>query len=255
MSKPYFERGGITIYHGDARDVLPTLEAGSVDLVLTDPPYQSLDVAVTIGSTTHLVSRDQFGGKRLAASDGVMWFTTLSDEDLAIVWIQCRRALASTGALYVFSDVKSGLAIFPALHPNNVIVWDKGQLGMGFSWRRMHEWIAYCPARDHSLRRADLGDIIRCPSATNKVHPTEKPIPVFFPILLNSTDHDDLILDPFLGSGTTLVAAKMLGRRAIGIEIEERYAEIAARRLDQEVLPLVTTPTETATQARLEVIP
>jgi len=72
----------------------------------------------------------------------------------------------------------------------------------------------------------------------NNLHPTEKPLSLLRRLLLLFSDAGEMILDPFMGSGTTLCAAKDLGRRAIGIEIEERYCEIAAKRLAQEMLPL-----------------
>jgi site-specific DNA-methyltransferase (adenine-specific) len=245
--EPYYDRDGITIYNADCLDVLPQLEA--VDIVLTDPPYASLDVQVGKGSTTRLVglnefkgkrlaSRDQFKGKRLASSNGKRWFTTIPSDVLGPTLDGLRSLLRPSGALYVFADVKSGLEFFPLLEPANVIVWDKQAIGMGYAWRRMHEWIAYCPMPEHKLRDLGAGDIIRCPGVENKEHPTEKPIGVLKRVIENSTDPGDLILDPFMGSGTTLRAAKDLGRRAIGIEINEAYCEIAAKRLAQEVLAL-----------------
>jgi len=228
---PYYERDGITIYHGDCREILPTLP--SVDLVLTDPPYQSLDANVLAGTTTRLVARN---GKRLSADDDG-WFSTMGSETILVILEMCRQLLRPSGALYVFADVKSGLALFPGW-TRNVIVWDKQSIGMGYAWRRMHEWIAYQPMATHRLRDQSLGDIIRCPSLPDKCHPTEKPTAVVSPLIQNSTDPGDLILDPFMGSGTTLRAAKDLGRKAIGIEIEERYCEIAAKRLSQEVMAL-----------------
>lgn len=236
MTRPYYEHAGITIYHGDCREILPTL--APVDLVLTDPPYSSLDVATGTGTTTRLVRLDARGGKRLASSTTRSWFSTLSAEQLGGVWPLMRALLSDEGALYAMADVKSGLEFFPSLQPANVIVWDKGTIGMGYSWRRMYEWIAYCPCEKHVLRDKGLGDIIRVSGEQNKEHPTEKPKRLFHPILKNSTDAGDIILDPFMGSGTTLQAAKDLGRRAIGIEIEERYCEIAAQRLSQEILAL-----------------
>ena len=235
--KPYYDHGGITIYHGDCREILTTL--AKVDLVITDPPYSSLDVATgSGGSNPRLVRLDALAGKRLASSTTRSWFSTLSAAQLGGVWPLLRNILSNDGALYAMADVKSGLEFFPTLAPANVIVWDKGAIGMGYSWRRMHEWIAYCPCEHHVLRDKGLGDIIRVAGESNKQHPTEKPKRLFHPLIVNSSDCDDVILDPFMGSGTVLAAAKDLGRRAIGIEIDEKYCEIAAERLRQEVLEL-----------------
>ena len=227
---PYYDDGkGIQIFLGDCRDVLPTL--GPVDAVITDPPYQSLDANVLAGTTTRLVPRN---GKRLAGDDSG-WFGTLPACAVLGILDTARALIRETGALYVFADVKSGLELFPGW-TRNVIVWDKQAIGMGYAWRRMHEWIAYQPMKAHRLRDMSLGDIIRCPGVEEKQHPTEKPVGVIKPLILNSTDPGETILDPFMGSGTTLRAAKDLGRRCIGIELEEKWAEVAAKRLAQEVL-------------------
>lgn len=94
---------------------------------------------------------------------------------------------------------------------------------------RQWEAIAFYPKENHKFTRRPV-DIIRCPKVSPEklVHPNEKPTSLYFPIL---NSHDGIILDPFLGSGTTLVAAKELGRNGIGIEISERYCAIAKKRL------------------------
>lgn len=231
---PYYSEAGITIYHGDCREVLPSI--GPVDCLITDPPYQTLDVEVSSGTTTRLVSRDQFSGKRLAASDGESWFSTIPPDEVVSIVLGCDRLLGDSGARYVFTDVKSGLLLLPQMGCRNVLVWDKMQIGMGYAWRRMHEWIGYTPMPKHRLREKGYGDIIRVPGVKDKVHPTEKPPEVAQKLIRNSTDVGGLVLDIFAGVGSTLVAAKIEGRRAIGIEIEERYCEIAANRLRQGVL-------------------
>jgi site-specific DNA-methyltransferase (adenine-specific) len=226
------------IIQGDCLEVMKQLPDGCVDAVITDPPYASLDVEVANGTTTRLVSRDRFAGKRLSSSTGKRWFSTIATEALPVMFESIRRLLVHDGALYVFADVKTGLDFFPVLRPANVIVWDKLKIGMGYSWRRMHEWIAYCPMPKHRLRDAGAGDIIRCPGVTEKLHPTQKPEGVVAAIIENSTDPGDIILDPFCGSGTTCVAAKRLGRHWIGIELDERYCEIARNRLAGTEKPL-----------------
>lgn len=236
LPTPYYDRDGITIYCADCRDVLPLLPP--VDLVLTDPPYQSLDVEVSVGSTTRLARLDELGGKRLASIEGRQWFDTLAPEVVVSIIELANSLLTENGASYVFADVKSGLILFPPLRPANVIVWDKQKLGMGYNWRRMHEWIAFMPNAKHKLRDQSRGDIIRCNGVAEKSHPTEKPVGVLQSIILNSTDPDALILDPFMGTGSSMAAASMTGRKAIGIEIEERYCEIAVKRLQQSVMKL-----------------
>jgi site-specific DNA-methyltransferase (adenine-specific) len=229
-------KDGITLYHADCRDVLPLLEAGSVDLVLTDPPYRSLDIDVIRGTTTRLV-----GGNGAATRKGgkvggeANWFGTLSDEDIASVLQTARRLMADRGAMYVFADVKTGLRLFPGLAPANVLVWDKGKIGMGYNWRRRHEWIAYCPGKAHKLRDAGKGDVLEYAGVSAKSHPTEKPVSLVSCLIANSTDRGQCVLDPFAGISTA-IAAKRLGRRAIAVEIEARYCEISANRLRQEVL-------------------
>lgn len=237
---PYYEDGSVTIYHGDCRDILPSLEP--VALCITDPPYRSLDIDVIRGTTTRLVGRGNAAGRKPSAANRLGnesdWFDTMPEPELSAVLLGILGRLTPEGALYVFADVKTGLGIFPKLPTKNVLVWDKLRLGMGYSWRRMHEWIAYCPREKHTLRSQARGDILRCAGVTDKRHPTEKPIGVLGPIIANSSDHGDAVLDPFCGSGSTLEAACLLGRKAIGIEREERYCEIAAQRCAQGVLAL-----------------
>lgn len=220
----------VVVVEGDCRNVLRSLADSSVDVVVTDPPYQSLDVEVGTGTTTRLVRRDVCGGKPLAAADGPRWFDTLTDDEIRGVLSECDRVVKPDGAVYVFADVKSGLRLF-ADWARNVIVWDKGKIGMGYAWRRMHEWIGYRPKPRHKLRDLTLGDIIRVPGVLEKGHPTEKPFRVLSPILLNSSDPGAVVLDPFAGSGSVGVAALTTGRRAILIEKDPAHAATCRRRV------------------------
>lgn len=235
--KPYWTSsdGRLAIYHGDCREVLSRLP-GVFSAVVTDPPYQSLDLEVRKGTTTRLIRRDVQRGKPLAALDGLPWFTTLSADDILAILDACRSRLSRAGALYVFADVKSGLEFFPRLKPANVLVWDKGVIGMGRNWRRMHEWIAFCPQPQHKVRDAGAGDILRYVGVQNKIHPTEKPVSLLRAILRNATDPGDTILDPFMGSGSLLEAARIEQRLAVGIDADEHWCEIAAKRLEDPPL-------------------
>jgi len=207
---PYYDHGGITIYHGNCRDVLVEIQNYSIDIVLTDPPYGiSYQSAWRTERLEKIVGDDAFPE----------WiFEELKPRVAMFVW--CRW---------------DQMRFFPK--PKSFIAWDKGNHSMGdleHEFGRRWEGCAFYPGPEHKFRRrpADLIIANKIPPLDLK-HPNEKPVEALTPLI---DSHDgDLILDPFMGSGTTLRAAKDLGRKAIGIEIEEKYCEIAAKRLSQEV--------------------
>ena len=120
------------------------------------------------------------------------------------------------------------------------VVWDKGWLGMGIHYRRSYEFILVAqngsPAKtwNGGNTTSNVWKINKIIPNKNQ-HPTEKPVPLMEKIVHIHSDVGDVVLDPFMGHGSTLRAAKDLGRKAIGIEIEEKYCEIAAKRMAQEV--------------------
>jgi site-specific DNA-methyltransferase (adenine-specific) len=210
--KPYYEHAGVTIYHGDCREVLPHLE--KVDLVLTDPPYGMQ--YQSNWSPKHL----QKGGIQNDHEFPSWLFDMVKPRVAMMVW--CRW------------DNLSG---FPTM-PKSFIAWDKGTHSMGdlkHEFGRQWEGCAFWPGPEHEFinRPADLIRAMRV-AADRMEHPTEKPVGAMTPLI--KCHPGEIILDPFMGSGTTLVAAKLLNRRAIGIEIEEKYCEIAAQRLAQDNL-------------------
>lgn len=237
--KPYFEKDGITIYHGDCREILPTLP--KVDLVLTDPPY---------GSGARRDAERQVRGAMLRSMEDADWFSHDSMTTWGMTWflrgvLTALRATLSEGAhLYIFTDWRMtptvyGMAEAHGYRVNHCLVWDKGHFGMGAYWRNQHENIVFASlGKPAEMRDHGAGSVLTFPtvSPAARVHPTEKPAPLMRYIL--EAAPDGTVLDPFCGSGPTLVAARDLGRKAIGIEIEERYCEIAAKRLAQNLLPL-----------------
>lgn len=221
--KPYYEHAGITIYHGDCREILPTLP--KVDLVLTDPPY---------GINT----KSDGNGKLSPWADlcnSAYWYSA---------WIkECRDRLSHDGAMWTFLNWRSMVTFQKASCDvgwpiESMLVWDKCWIGTGGSrgLRPSYELCALWAMPGFALSDRGLPDVQRWPWSSVKPngHPAEKPIEGMDWIIRQSDRK--FILDPFMGSGTTLAAAKKLGLRAIGIEIEERYCEIAAKRLAQEVL-------------------
>jgi hypothetical protein len=214
--KPYYEHGGITIYHGDCRDVLLGL-SWFAGLVLTDPPYgisHPTDYR-TRGRGALANCKDYVPVHGDAESFDPRWL--LSVGDARILW---------GGNHYASRLPDSG----------GWLVWDKerpdnlDQATCELAWSDCVKGVRRFRYLWNGMMRA--GDDVLC-------HPTQKPEALMrWCLNLRWTRDYETILDPFMGSGTTLRAAKDLGRKAIGIEIEERYCEIAAERLAQEVLPL-----------------
>lgn len=208
--KPYYEQDGITIYHGDCLEIVPLVRASAI---VTDPPY---GMSYRSGWSEATVSGDETADVR----DAVL------------------RAWG--GAALVF-----GRWSVPRPAGTRVrLVWDKGEWpGMGdlrLPWGPSDEEI-YVIGDGFTGKRTGTVLRVNRVGAALADHPTEKPVALLQRLI--DACPAGVILDPFMGGGTTLVAAKRLGRKAIGIEIEERYCEIAARRLAQGVLPLSPTYT------------
>lgn len=184
-----------------------------VDLVLTDPPY-----GMNFQSNYRYRKWDVIAG----------------DDRLPIETIEGAIAKAIRAA-YVFCRWDN-LPDLPK--PKSVLVWVKNNWSMGdLLHEHGRQWEACCfyPKNGHEFIKR-IPDVIFADRTGNEKHPTQKPEPLLTAII--AANIGDTILDPFMGSGTTLRAAKDLGRKAIGIELEEKYCEIAANRLSQEVLAL-----------------
>ena len=226
---PYYEQDGIVIYHGDCREILPTLP--KVDLVLTDPPYDAKTHrgAITVAAS---VQSSKDSGVSFSCLDDVQG-VTLALLALSQRWVIAFCALEQLGAYAAAAGgawVRAG--VWDKIAPSPQITGDRpGQAVEGIA-------IMHNPGRKKWNRGGGAGIWRFLPDkgATRPDHPTPKPEGLMASLVSDFSDSGDTILDPFMGSGTTLVAAKRLGRKAIGIELEEKYCEIAARRLQQGAL-------------------
>ncbi len=226
---PYYEQDGITIYHGDCLDTIATVQAGCV--VLADPPYSS-------GGFSEMSKRDGSKGTASKTNRDIRGDRMSTEGYIALM----RRSLSASRAVasYVFTDWRmwghtKEATELSGYRVRGMLVWDKGWPAMGARWKMQHELICWGTSITSAMGRGH-GNVIKCSRTTNREHPTEKPLDLLRTIIDNA--EPGTILDPFMGSGTTLVAAKQLGRESIGIEIEERYCEIAAKRLDATPRPL-----------------
>lgn len=221
LPKPYYEEPGIVIYNNDCRDILPYLEP--VDLVLTDPPY-----GIEWQSNWNGGSFGKIYGDGLI--DG-KWIELLKS---SVLYCFTRRDV-----MQIWVDL-----IQKSISVRDVLVWDKLSHGAGNinSWAPCYEMIIFASKDSPKLVGSRPQNVLRHwrvdggatgMSTKNLLsHPDEKPIALITDILQK---HEGSVLDPFMGSGTTLRAAKDLGRKAIGIEIEKKYCDIAIKRLQQEV--------------------
>ncbi len=229
-ARPYYEHAGITIYHGDCREVLPTVTA---DAVITDPPFSA---------HTHGNAKTNRGGGRAVKA---IAFAPLSIDDVRA--LLASLGAASTGWVVASLDWRHASALDAqppdGLRLMRVGVWVKPNPMPQISADRPAQgWeaIAYLHRADRKPSWFGGGSHgnFWLPVQQSNEHPTQKPLTMLHSLVERFSPVGGTVLDPFMGSGTTLVAAKNLGRRAIGIEVDERYAEIAARRLSQEVLDL-----------------
>ena len=218
--KPYYrdEQADIVIYCGDCRLILPLIPAGSIDLVLTDPPYGiALDLAWL--SELHLAHSKP-------ANKTDVPIVGDSGIDLSFLWQFPKRIIF--GFPYIYDSQATGW-----------LVWDK-QPGIDTD-RTLTSPIEMASStawKGFRLVRCMWAGYMRDNGEHRFAHPTQKPQKVISYCINKASELGNLILDPFLGSGTTLVCAKKLGRKAIGIEIEEKYCQIAVERLRQSVMRL-----------------
>ncbi len=214
--KPYYDDGVVTIYHGDCRDVLPMLREQVFDLVLTDPPY-----GVSYDSN-RVPGRASFG----IANDGTRLSLRLYRQVLPLL-----RAthLCWFTRWDAWPDVWEILGQWYPVR--GLLIWDKGHNGMGDlkHWGPSYELIASAGAG--RIRGGRDGSVLRFPPVSNskRRHPNEKPVELLR--YLTEKLGARSLLDPFMGSGSSLVAARQLGIRAIGIELDEPSCETAARRV------------------------
>lgn len=229
--KPYYEHAGITIYHGDCREILPTL--GAVDALITDPPYG-------VGFRGKVTKHSDNIGMRAAYEDTEEYFRG------AILPAVC-MALENAQRAAIFCGTRR-LQEYPMPRDIGGIVCPNGGGRSSWGFGCYHPILFY-----GTSPHIAAGNGAR-PTATaiyhpgmhvtgeNWIdHPCPKPLEFMSWTVKIATLAGQTILDPFMGSGTTLVAAKNLGRKAIGIELEEKYCEIAAKRLGQEVFDFERT--------------
>ncbi|MBA3833678.1 MAG: site-specific DNA-methyltransferase [Chthoniobacterales bacterium] len=218
---PYYQDALCTIYHGDCNDVLPKLK--KIDLVIADPPY-----GVQYRSN-HRQSKFNF---------------IAGDDTYPSEWLDGVNKIVERGTIYLFcneaslGDAQRALAKHK-WSSNRLLIWDKQSTSGGnlANYGQRTEYVCYGTKMfAPKLNGSRDGNLISIPRVRPQdlTHPAEKPYLLMAYLVMKSTNPGEVVCDPFCGSGVVLKAAKDLGRPAVGIELEEHYCEIAARRLSQE---------------------
>jgi site-specific DNA-methyltransferase (adenine-specific) len=240
LPRPYYRDSRVTIYHADCRDILPALRAQSVDMIWTDPPYGNKNQNGDL--VDHM---RQFYGLRSQpiANDGRKEMMRLVDlvldeaarvlKRLSCCCVCCSGGGGPNGPLFAWLANRidaDGLKFFHS------VIWDKKN-GLGWRYRRRHEMVMVGHRDPGKISWADPDvaafNVVACSPPHRRSHPNEKPEELVAHFIKLHTRPRDLVLDPFMGSGTSLVVAKKLKRRAIGIELEKKYCKIAALRLER----------------------
>jgi len=252
MSAPYYSDSSVTLFLGDADGtaggpaVLGSLKDASFPAIITDPPYNVSTRNGRDGTTVGTLKRKDGTARKVQRNFGDWDHAWDPKAFLA----EAARLLAPGGSLIAFtSEFLIGDYVQSGLNHRNLIYWRKSNPTPAFKrlyvravemavWQ-VKEGAPYTFNGTGYTPNVLDGPVVSgfaCANGEYREHPTQKPLWLMRQIVEMHTKPGDLVLDPFAGSGTTLAAAKFLGRRAVGIEMDERYCEAAARRLSQDVL-------------------
>lgn len=217
-----------SLFSKDAVEYLKTLDSKSIDLVITDPPYESLEKWRAQGTTTRLKHSD-------ASSND--WFEIFPNARFEELFAEFYRVLKDDTHCYAFCDFETLLVIREAAQKVGFkfwkgLIWEKQTIGMGFHYRAQHEFIAFLEKGKRKLNNLGIPDVLSFKKLKgNQFYPTEKPVELAEVLVSQSSDPGQSILDPFMGSGSVGEAALKLGRQFYGNDKSDKSLKWAENRL------------------------
>lgn len=222
----------VWLAHADAVAFLRGIPDATVDLIVTDPPYESLEKHRAVGTTTRL---------KHSKSSSNDWFTVFPNARFEELFREVYRVLRKNAHFYLFCDQETAFVAKPVGEQVGFkfwkpLVWDKEKIGMGYHYRSRYELILFFEKGKRRL--ADLGvpDVFREPRI-HKGYPTEKPVALSRILVSQSSEPGSIVVDPFMGTGSTGSAALALGRSFWGSDISEKAMAIARERLGRVETP------------------
>lgn len=212
--------------NADAVEWLRSLPDASVDLVITDPPYESLEKYRAIGTTTRLKNSKASSNK---------WFDIFHDERFPELMAEVARVLKKNRHFYLFCNSETMFVVKPMGEDAGFkfwkpLVWDKRKIGMGYHYRARYEFILFFEKGKRKLNNLGIPDILEADRVW-RGYPTEKPVAVSDILVSQSTQPGEVVIDPFMGSGSAGVAAVTAGRVFWGNDTCEEAVDITRRRL------------------------
>ncbi|MEK6893937.1 MAG: site-specific DNA-methyltransferase [Nanoarchaeota archaeon] len=224
--------GEATIYRKDCIEFLKELPEEKIDIIVTDPAYSGMN------------QKMQFGKGRIVGDykngTGEKWFKEFHDteENYRVFLSECKRVMKKDSHIYIMFDSFSLLSLAHLVREyfdvKNIIVWDKVNLGMGHNFRRRHEFVLFATKGYKKLNSKALPDVWRFKRVLRGAYPTQKPVEVFEAMLIGSmnTDKETVVCDPFLGSGSSAIAALKKKCIFIGADIDEKACKISKERIE-----------------------
>lgn len=211
---------------GDAVSWLRTLPDASANLVVTDPPYESLEKHRAVGTTTRL---------KVSKGSSNEWFRIFPNSRFEELFREVHRVLEKNSHFYLFCDAETAFVAKPIAESVGFkfwkpLVWDKRSIGMGYHYRSRYEFILFFEKGKRKLHDLGVPDIIEAKRIRGG-YPTEKPVDVSDVLIMQSTLPGELVLDPFMGSGSAGVAAVRNGRRFQGNDIANAALRLSRERL------------------------
>ena len=217
---------GFQLARGDAVAWLRELPAASVDLVITDPPYESLEKHRAVGTTTRL--------KHSKASSND-WFSIFPNARFPELFAEVHRVLKKDSHFYLFCDPETMFVAKPLAEQAGFkfwkpLIWKKDRIGMGYHYRALYECILFFEKGKRKLHDLGVADVLSAPRVLNG-YPAEKPPQIAEIFVTQSSEPGALVIDPFMGSGSSGVAAVRNGRDFAGNDLCVEAIDIARGRL------------------------
>lgn len=211
---------------GDSVEWLRTLAPESIDLLITDPPYESLEKHRAHGTTTRLKHSDSSSNE---------WFAIFPNDRFAELFAEVYRVLAHDAHFYLLCDAETMFVAKPLGEAAGFkfwkpIVWSKVHMGMGYHYRNSCEFILFFEKGKRKLNNLGIKDVLEFPRIVNG-YPTEKPVELLEVLVSQSSSPGQVVVDPFMGSGSAGVAAARLGRAFCGNDLSSTSVDLTRKRM------------------------